>query len=377
MLETSRRHKLPYIQAAQAQKHVTHNAALEQLDITHNLCLMGLNLSSAPTNPELGDCYDIGDTSNGFFETHANHIAAFLDTGWQFYPKVKGMIALNASSDSDDQGLIIYNGIDWQPITSTNSTEQVAPQQSPQFGVNTSADEINKFSVKSEAVLLAADDQDKNSTGDIRLSLNKMASINTASIIYQSNYTAHAETGLTGKDNYIIRVSNSGDNFKTAFEIDKTTGYVGLGKSPTEALGITDTRPGLSRISLSNAHSDGFAGSAMTLAAGNNHSLQLLQYNSGATYILSTSSSMFYQITGANASYRFFLGSEDVLSINQNSIKANSPLRLANYTLSNLPLAATSGAGAVIFISNAPEGPILAYSDGSHWRSSITGQNVS
>jgi len=56
MLETSRRHKLPYIQAAQAQKHVTHNAALEQLDITHNLCLMGLNLSAILSQSQRHDC---------------------------------------------------------------------------------------------------------------------------------------------------------------------------------------------------------------------------------------------------------------------------------------------------------------------------------
>lgn len=48
MSNLSPRLSLPYIAAAQAQKHVTHNEAVQQLDILAQLTLEGIDQSTPP-----------------------------------------------------------------------------------------------------------------------------------------------------------------------------------------------------------------------------------------------------------------------------------------------------------------------------------------
>ena len=43
-------------------------------------------------------------------------------------------------------------------------------------------------------------------------------------------------------------------------------------------------------------------------------------------------------------------------------------IRPGSYTVAGLPNAATSGAGAIVFVSNAAGGSVLAFSDGTNWR---------
>ena len=46
---------LPYILAAQAQKHVTHNEALERLDLLAQCVLAGLGSVTPPATPAPGE----------------------------------------------------------------------------------------------------------------------------------------------------------------------------------------------------------------------------------------------------------------------------------------------------------------------------------
>ncbi|KAB2846219.1 MAG: DUF2793 domain-containing protein, partial [Hyphomicrobiaceae bacterium] len=48
---------LPYIIAAQAQKHVTHNEALRTLDAVVQLSVLDKDLSAPPVSPLDGDRY--------------------------------------------------------------------------------------------------------------------------------------------------------------------------------------------------------------------------------------------------------------------------------------------------------------------------------
>src|SRR3972149_4213482 len=49
--------RLPYIEAAQAQKHVPHNEALDALDAFIQLAVESRSLTSPPGSPAEGDCY--------------------------------------------------------------------------------------------------------------------------------------------------------------------------------------------------------------------------------------------------------------------------------------------------------------------------------
>ncbi|MEJ0041058.1 MAG: hypothetical protein WDM81_01975 [Rhizomicrobium sp.] len=65
-------------------------------------------------------------------------------------------------------------------------------QNVPLLGVNTTADATNKLAVKSAALLL------DNIGNGVQAKLNKHASGDTASLLYQTNYSGRAEIGLCG-----------------------------------------------------------------------------------------------------------------------------------------------------------------------------------
>ena len=57
------------------------------------------------------------------------------------------------------------------------------------------------------------------------------------------------------------------------------------------------------------------------------------------------------------------------------SIIAGAPLRLVTHTVDALPDPVASGAGAMVYVSNASDGGVPAFCDGSVWRR-ITDRNV-
>ncbi len=61
---------------------------------------------------------------------------------------------------------------------------------------------------------------------DAQLKLNKHANTDTASLLYQTNYSGRAEMGLTGDDSFHIKVSADGASWKDALAIDRSTGAV-------------------------------------------------------------------------------------------------------------------------------------------------------
>jgi hypothetical protein len=60
MSETTANLELPYILPSQAQKHVTHNEALQRLDAVTQLTVTA-SLATPPSDPEEGTCYHIVD----------------------------------------------------------------------------------------------------------------------------------------------------------------------------------------------------------------------------------------------------------------------------------------------------------------------------
>ena len=56
-LDTTPNLGLPYIMAAQSQKHVTHNEALRALDAIVQLSVLDRDLAAPPGSPANGDRY--------------------------------------------------------------------------------------------------------------------------------------------------------------------------------------------------------------------------------------------------------------------------------------------------------------------------------
>lgn len=213
MTDTTPRSGMPLLAAAQAQKHVTHNEALLQLDALGCARILDRDLTAPPGSPGDGDTYLIHATATGDWTGQDGRIAFALDGGWRFYEPFAGLMAYVV----DEAKPIVFDGTAWSDFVSLLSLENI-----PMLGVNTTADTTNKLAVKSPALLF------DNTGNGVQTKLNKHASGDTASVVYQTNYSGRAEFGLTGDDNFHCKVSPDGAAWTDAIVIDKASGALTL-----------------------------------------------------------------------------------------------------------------------------------------------------
>ncbi|MEM1005723.1 MAG: DUF2793 domain-containing protein [Pseudomonadota bacterium] len=224
MSQTSPRLNLPYLQPSQAQKHVTHNEALRQLDLIVQLGVVSHNSTIPPAVPEQGDVYALGSSPTGDWSGHPRELAAWLDAAWYFVVPEIGWRAWDQSSGQ----LKIWDGMVWTdpPITTQNLAG---------VGIASSYDSTNRLSVRGPATLLSHDG------GGHQLKINKSADGETASLLFQSNWTGHAEMGLSGSTGFSIKVSADGGTWIDALQFDPASGAA-TGAAVQNSAG--DTTPG-------------------------------------------------------------------------------------------------------------------------------------
>jgi hypothetical protein len=242
MSDTTPRVALPLLAAAQAQKHVTHNEALLELDALIAAVILDRDLSAPPSTPSDGDTYLVKATGTGAWTGQNGKLAYSIDGGWRFYAPFEGLSAYVA----DEAKLIFYNGSAWVDLISAVPLENV-----PMLGVNAAADTTNKLTVASAAVLF------NNIGAGVQAKLNKNASGDTASLLYQTGFTGRAEIGLTGDDNFHFKVSPDGSTFYEALILNRNTGSVLLKHidiSGTTTIGATH----LGRVVRAGASSGAF-----------------------------------------------------------------------------------------------------------------------
>jgi hypothetical protein len=203
---------LPYIQAAQAQKHVTHNDGVRALDALVQMAILDRDLAAPPGSPADGARYIVATGPTGVWAGHAGHIAAFQDGAWAFYVPREGWVSWVADEDI----LVAYNGTAWVSAGggSVNPT--------PLVGVNATADATNRLSVSSPAILF------NHAGAGMQAKLNKNAAADTASFLFQTGFSGRAEMGTTGDDDFHFKVSPDGTVWTEALLINKTTGLVTL-----------------------------------------------------------------------------------------------------------------------------------------------------
>lgn len=97
---------LPYIEAAQAQKHVTHNDALSLLDALVQLAALDRDLTAPPSSPSNGQRYIIAASPSGAWSGHAGHVAAWQDGAWLFTTPRTGFLAYVV----DEAAFVLWNG---------------------------------------------------------------------------------------------------------------------------------------------------------------------------------------------------------------------------------------------------------------------------
>ena len=211
---------LPLIDAAQAQKHVTHNAALERIDALMHLGVV-TRTSAPPATVPADARYLVAGTPAGVFSGYLDHIALQQDGAWQFLaPQVGWRIYVQ-----DEAVLLVHDGTTWRDVaTNIRSLDQLT-----HLGLGTGADASNPLAVKLNNALFTARGVSEGGLGDLRFKLNREAGTNTVSQLYQSNWSGRAETGLMGDDLYRIKVSADGSSWANAITIEPSTVNIAFG----------------------------------------------------------------------------------------------------------------------------------------------------
>ncbi len=109
-MDTSANLNLPYIMAAQAQKHVTHNDSIRALDALVQISVIDRNFTAPPPSPNEGDRYIPATGATGTWAGKDGVIAAYQDGAWMFYPPQSGWIAYVIA----EARLIVFAGSGWQ-----------------------------------------------------------------------------------------------------------------------------------------------------------------------------------------------------------------------------------------------------------------------
>jgi hypothetical protein len=258
---------LPFIEAGQAQKHVTHNEALRLLDGVVQLAAVAVS-ADPPISPADGERHIVGASASGEFAGHENQIAAFQDGGWVFLLPQPGWRAWQI----DEEKLRVWTGNAWSEFSSGGGGGGSGDVAGPQGGVaegdiavfagttgkaiqkargaidylgvgttpdTTHADDSNRLVVRaSRALFHAIPDGESPGTGDIKLQISKETAGNSASFFFSTSFSGRAEFGLVESDAFKLKISADGSSWVEAMSFDPATGIVDLGPSKASSADV-------------------------------------------------------------------------------------------------------------------------------------------
>lgn len=202
---------LPFIMAGQALKHITHNEALQRLDALVQAGVESAVLTTPPASPLAGEAYIVPAGASGAWAGHTDEIAAYQSGAWSFFDPAAGWLVFNRATGA----LLVYSGTAWIAIAATGAGL-------PQLGINSAADTTNRLAVASAASLFT------HAGAGHQLKINKAGTGDTASLLFQSNWSGRAEMGLMGDGNWRIKVSPDGSAWTDAIAIDATSAAVSV-----------------------------------------------------------------------------------------------------------------------------------------------------
>ncbi len=213
MSDTSPLLDLPLIQPSQAQKHVTHNEAILDLDTIVQLVVDGFDALEPPAAPVAGRAHALGAVPTGAWAGQGGALAVWRGGAWAFVTPREGWRAWDLSSGT----LRVFAGGAW------SATGGGAATSVERLGIGATADDTNRLAVAADATLLT------HAGGGHRLKVNKAAPGDTASLLFQTGFSGRAEMGLAGSDDFAIKVSEDGGAFADALRISGADAGVTLG----------------------------------------------------------------------------------------------------------------------------------------------------
>lgn len=223
MPDTSPRLSLPYLQPAQAQKHVTHNEALQRLDVLAQMTVLTLDAETPPADPAAGDMHALGGAPVQAWAGQEGRLAFWDGSSWQFIAPQDGWRAF----DLNTRRAYVHNGVTWDP-------EVAGLQNLDHVGIATTADGTNRLAVASDAALFT------HAGGGHQIKVNKATAGDTASLLFQSGWTGHAEMGLAGDTAFSIKTSPDGSAWSETLRLDPGAASIALSPAGTVRAQLSD-----------------------------------------------------------------------------------------------------------------------------------------
>ena len=102
---------LPYLAAAQAQKHVTYNEAAALLDALLQTAVLSRSTAAQPGSPADGDLYILPGSATGsaWAGKPAGTLMRFEAGAWSSIPLADGLLAYVADEDT----FVVCDGSSW------------------------------------------------------------------------------------------------------------------------------------------------------------------------------------------------------------------------------------------------------------------------
>ena len=216
---------LPVMQPSQAQKHVTHNEALNVLDAVTQLCVLDSTLTTPPL-AQRGDRYLVPNGGVDAWENHEGALALFDGNVWLFVTAQVGWLAFDQSRGR----YLHFDGGGWVELP--QQTELANLQN---VGINSTADATNRLSISAPASLYS------HEGAGHQIKVNKASTADTASLLFQTNWSGHAEMGLNGSNSWSLKISPDGSSWQEAISFNSASGSV---SGASVQSGPTDTTAG-------------------------------------------------------------------------------------------------------------------------------------
>lgn len=103
--------ELPLVMPAQAQKHVTVNAALARLDAVAQLRVRSSDVANPPSTGDEGEAYIVPGAAREIWDGRRGQIAVWCNGAWDYIAPKTGWRAW----DEAGKTYLVYDGIDWIP----------------------------------------------------------------------------------------------------------------------------------------------------------------------------------------------------------------------------------------------------------------------
>lgn len=239
--------EITYLSQNQTNKEILVNEGFLKIDSLLNNGAISKSTATPPTSPNEGDLYIITDSgATGDWLGQENKLTYYLESkGWVILSPNEGITLWV----NDENKLYTFDGTNW--ITSSEFDNL------SELGINATADSTNRLAVKSNAILL------DNNGSDSQVKVNKSSATDTASHLFQTNYSGRAEFGLTGDDDFHVKVSSDGASWNEAIKInnsDASSEFYGSMKiensSPMVVFSQTDATSNSKNWSLESINSN-------------------------------------------------------------------------------------------------------------------------